>query len=100
MRVRENWADIEAQILDIGASTTWRVFRELRVRVREVVDVDGFENCFQGCEGSELTVFLREEEATRLSPEAGAVLRARVRCGYRQGIAFSSAGECRILRKS
>src|SRR5690606_16949198 len=63
MQIRENWTDLEGEVVDVRRSGAREGFVELDIAVRAARSVEGFANFFADRVGTTVTVSIRADAA-------------------------------------
>jgi len=77
MQAIENWSDISGRVIDVADDPVRSGFRQVKLEVDSVEAVAGFANLLGDVAGSQITVSVRADPQTGLSP--GNPVRLRVR---------------------
>ena len=81
MQVRENWTDLEGEVVDVRPSAARGGFVELDIAVRAARSVEGFADFLTPCVGTTVTVKIRADAVGVDDLVKGARVSVRARRG-------------------
>lgn len=96
MQVRENWTELEGEVVDVRPSPTREGFVELDIAVRAARPVEGFANFLADCVDSTVTVKIRADAAGVDKLVKGARVSVRARRGQARPDVFAHTRSLKI----